>query len=174
MDPLSIIASTIAVGGAATAASRCAQAFYKIAHKAGVISEDVTLFAYHIDNFGSSVSSVHNTIREHFMKYQQSLVLQRLNSQSTLKKLAYESRILMKRLRGLEPDVKDRGVGLGMIGRAKWFFKSKEREELCIWMERVKMSFLMIMYEVIYEALQQRALSPEPLPPGLFDLQREM
>jgi len=36
------------------------------------------------------------------------------------------------------------------------------------------MAFVMIMYEVIYEALQERGFSQDSLPEGLFNLEREM
>jgi hypothetical protein len=174
MDPLSITASVIAVAGAAGTASKCARAFYKIARKAGAVREDVEFFASHIDTFGSIVSSVHNTIRDHYMKYRGSLTLQRLGQQASLKNLALQSNHLMRRLKDLEPDVKDRDVGLGFLGRARWLLKGAEREELCVWMERVKMAFVMIMYEVMYEALQERVFSQDSLPQGLFNLEREM
>jgi len=41
-------------------------------------------------------------------------------------------------------------------------------------MERVKMAFVMIMYEVMYEALQERVFSEDSLPQGLFNLKGEM
>lgn len=174
MDPLSITAGVLAVAGAARTSSKCAQAFYRIAGKAGAIREDVEFFASHIDTFGSIVSSVHNTIRDHYMKYRGSSTLQRLGQQASLENLALQSNHLMKRLKDIEPNVKGRDAGLGFLGRARWVWKFAEREELCVWMERVKMAFVMIMYEVMYEALQERVFSQDSLPQGLFDLKREM
>jgi hypothetical protein len=174
MDPLSITAGVIAVAGAAGVASKCAQTFYRIARKAGAVREDVEFFASHIDTVGSIVSSVHNTIRDHYTKYRGSLTLQRLVRRDSLKSLARQSNHLMKRLKDLKPDVKDRHVGLSFFERTRWIFKGAERNELCVWMERVKMAFVMIMLEVIYEALQERIFTQDSLPQGLSDLQGEM
>lgn len=70
VDPLSIAAGIIAVGQATKSIVKCASILYDISSKAGTLQlgQDVELFASQVGVFGSTVSSVHGTIRDHYMK----------------------------------------------------------------------------------------------------------
>lgn len=175
VDPLSIIGGVASIGTVGGATVKCAQAFYKIALKAGAVREQVEFFANHIETFGSTITSAHNTIREHYVKYEGSTTLQGLGQRATLDRLAKQTKYLIRRLKDIEPNVKDRRAGLGFWGRTHWIlFQKSEREELCVWMVRIQMAFILIMSGLKQERLEEIAAGTERLPQGLYDIKREM
>lgn len=170
-DPFSITVGIIAVAGAAATVAKYAQSFCRKAEEA---ANEVQIFASQIDNFASIISSVHSTIREHYMNSKDSVALQRFHEQSTLKNLAFETKHLIQRMKSVEPRVRGKGKGFGLKARFMWGWHSDEREEVLIRMERIKTSFLLVMSRVLYEALQQRASNPASFPPELFNFAREL
>lgn len=174
MEPLSIVGGIIAVGQATGSIVKCAEVLYEISYKAGVLAEDVKFFASHIDSFGSIISGVHSIIDFHYKNDKNSSTLQRYHERNTLKQLASQSKRLMCRVRKLEPRLKARETQLGLLGRLRWLRQKDKRTDICLWMDRVKLSFQMIMHQVMYEALQQRASNPSSLEREHRDLRREM
>ncbi len=170
-DPFSIAVGVIAVAGAAGTVAKYAQSFSRKAEEA---ADEVQIFASQIDTFASIISSVHSTIRDHYMNSKDSVTLQRLNEQAALKSLAFETKRLTRRIKSVEPRIETNKRGFGFKERFLWVWQSPEREEVLVWMERIKMSFLLIMQRVLYEALQQRASNPTSFPPELFDFAREL
>lgn len=179
MEPVSAAASIVALGYAARLASRYSIVFYEIASKAGAerICDDIEFFATHISLFSSALKSSHAMIRDHYDKYQDSSTLERLEKDDILRKLSKQSDLLSKRLKPLQPSIKDESVGLGFWGGFGWVVvKVSAWEQLCVWMERVKTNFLLIQYEVMYEALKERFEDPLEIPNrALFgDVQSEL
>lgn len=159
-DPVSMVASIIAIGHAGTNITRYSRKLYKISSKTGIsrIAEDVDFFASHIDTFGSTISSSFLTIRSHFDQYKNSLTIERLRGHDVLSSLALQCKHLIKRLVDVEPRVKQGATRLSFIGRAQWLLQGTEREELCVWMDRVKTTMLMILVQIAIEASQNRVV----------------
>jgi hypothetical protein len=174
MDPVSIIGGIAAVGQVTATVIKCANILYQVSYKAGTMAEDVEFFASQIHVFGSTISSVHNTIREHYIKDNNSMVLWRLHKYTTLSNLATLSKQLMRRVNKLQPQTKAQRPSLGIMQGLRWYMKKEERKDICLSMDRLQLSFLLIMMEVTYEALQQHASSPSSLEKELWDIKREM
>lgn len=175
MDPFSIACGIIAVGQATTAVAKCAEKLYQISYNAGKLEDEVQFFACHIDVFASTISSVHSTIRDHYIHNSNSRTIRKLHEHAALRTLASQSKLLMRRIKKLLPRSKAHETGLGIWDRVRWVFMQKEeRKDICLWMERVKLSFLLIMLQVMYEALQQRASNESSLEQKVYNVEKEM
>lgn len=175
IDPLSFTASIMAVIGAANFVVKGANSLYRISRDAGSMAKDVEFFASHIATFGSIVSSVANTLRDHFDKHSESLTLNRMFKHNTLDGLQRQVRHLMQRVKHLRPRTKAREVVLHWRARLRWVWQKSQREELCLWIDRVKDAFLLVMLQVMYEALERRASESQSTPSKeIFRLEREM
>jgi hypothetical protein len=174
MDPLSICASVLAVSGAAGTASKAANSFYKMARKAGKAGEDMKFFSAHIDAFASIIHSAYSTIRDHYSEDNKSRTLEQLNQKATLTGLVFQVKHIIKGVKTLEPQLRPHTTGLSLKESFLWVWKGSEREELCVWMERVQLQFFMVMLQITYEALQQKASLQNSLQPEGFDFKRDL
>lgn len=175
IDPLSFTASILAVIGAANFVVKSADTLYRISRDAGSMAEDVEFFASHIATFGSIVSSVARTLRDHFDKHSDSLTLDHMHKHNTLEGLQRQVRHLMQRVKHLRPRRKAREVVLHWKARLRWVWQKSQREELCLWIDRVKDAFLLVMLQVMYEALDLRASESQSISSReIFRLQNEM
>lgn len=173
-DPLTIIGGIAAIGQATAAVIKGTKFLHRLADKAGGFSDDVELFASHVTVFGSTISSAHNTVRDHYLRDNRSVALRRLHKHATLNALASQSMSLMRRMKEAQPHVKSGRKKLGLFDRVQWLRKEKHRSDLCQWMARVQASFQLILHQITYEILQHRASNPASMDSELFDLRREM
>ena len=174
MDPLTIFGGIAAIGQVTGTVIKYAEIFYQISYKAGLLIDDVEFFAHHVNVFGSTISGVHNTISAHYKKSKRSPTLQRLHEHSVLMDLANMTKRLMRRVETLQPRLQLQKMKLGLLGRYRWITQDKERKEVCMWMDRVGQSFSLIMHQVLYEALEQRASEPTASMEEKSDLRKEM
>jgi len=173
-DPLSITAGIIAVGGAAHIAAKGAHMFFHIAHDADSLAEDAKFFATHISVFGGVISSAHSMIQQHLRGHPKSPTLTELDKSQTLLKLREQVRLLMQRVKCLQPRMSPYGAGLSWTARLFWVWEKPKREELCIWVERVKTNFLMLMVQVHCEALREESITRDISPEEMSRLRRDM
>ncbi|RDL37185.1 uncharacterized protein BP5553_04618 [Venustampulla echinocandica] len=174
MEPLSIIGGIVAIAEAAGAVAKCADGLYRISYKAGVLAEDVELFASHVHVFGSTIFNAHRTIRDHYLNDMTSTTIQKLHKSFALDLLTFQCDCVTKRVSSLQERVNDHNGPLGLWMRVLWLLDKEKRNDIYLSMERIKLSFLLIMSQVMYEILEQRALSPSPLERQLCDFRREM
>ena len=174
MEPLSIVGGIVSIGEAAGAVAKCAHILYSISYKAGYLAEEIDLFASQVDVFGSIISSAHRTIRNHYMKDRTSTMIQKLYKSSTLDSLAFQTTCVIKRIENLQKRVNNHNGTPDFLARLLWLLKKEQRNHIYIWMDRIKLSFLLIMDQVVYEGYKWHALDPSTLDRELFDLKREM
>lgn len=174
MDPLSIIGGIVAIGQAAEAVCTCANALYQISCKAGTLGEEIDFFASNVHVFGFTVSQAHRTIRDHYVNDNTSTTIQKLNKSSVLDSLAFQCECVMKRVENLQGRVSGHNRALDLVARFRWLLNKENRNDIYLTMDRIKMSFQLIMTEVMYEILERRSSNPSDLERKLCDFKKEM
>jgi hypothetical protein len=174
MDPLTIIGGIVATGQAAEVVGSCASALYQISCKAGVLEEEVELFASNVHVFGSTVSQAHRTIRDHYLNDNTSTMIQKLNKSSVLDSLAFQCECVMKRVESLQKRVSGHNRAPDFVARFLWLLNKEKRDIIYLTMDRIKMSFFLIISQVMYEVLERRSLNPSALERRLCNFSKEM
>ncbi|KAH6680473.1 hypothetical protein B0J14DRAFT_648851 [Halenospora varia] len=174
MEPLSLIGGIVAIGQASQTICKVARTLYKVSYNAGSISEEVESFASHVDIFGFTVTDAHSSIRDHYMSFQGTTSFRRFQQLKTLKKLAAHVQYLMRKIKVILPKLKGRNRRLKFMTRFQWMRGNEERNRLCVSMDRIQLSFLLIMQQLTFEALQQRAADPSPIQQELYEFRKEI
>jgi hypothetical protein len=174
MDPLTIATSVVALTGAVHAATKVSRQLYRVARKAGEYESDVQFFAAQVEFFGSMISSASSTMEDHLEKYEKSEFLERLGPKA-LDLLISQSDYVLRYIKGVKRKVPTQRAGLKLfIERWKWLLYAAEREEICLWMERIKSNFIFIVTQVSFEALCHKARSPNISRQRVLELERQM
>lgn len=127
MDPLSVAASVLTVASAAGTATKCAHKFYIIACKAGAIRKEIEFLASQIDSFAFNVSTLHSSIRNHYMSHKNSVTLDHLTRRKILNELALQTNLLMDRWIDYKPNIRNHRPGIGLLDRLRWVLRRSER-----------------------------------------------
>lgn len=80
----------------------------------------------------------------------------------------------MKRVRSLQERVNDHNGAPDFWAWFLWLLNKEKRNDIYISMDRIKLSFLLIMSQVTYEILERRVSNPSALQRNLSDFRREM
>ncbi|KAH8668258.1 hypothetical protein BGZ60DRAFT_528584 [Tricladium varicosporioides] len=174
MDPLALVGGIVAVGQASHTICKVARTLYKISYGAGSISEEVASFASHVDIFGFTVTDAHSSIRNHYMSFQEAKSFRRYQQHGTLRKLAAHVKYLMQKIKAILPKLRGRQGRLKFITRFQWVRGNEERSGLCASMDRIQLSFLLILQHLTFEALQRSAANPPSVQQELYDFKQEI
>lgn len=160
MDPLSVAASVVALSTAVHAATKVTRQLYHVARNAGKFKDDVEFFAAQVDLFGSMVNSASSTIEDHLEKYKSSEILERLGPKA-LDHIASQAKYVLRCITGVKRKIPPHKTGIKLfIERFKWLMNAPERDEIFLYMERIKSSLLFIATYLCLEALNHKVHSP--------------
>lgn len=56
----------------------------------------------------------------------------------------------------MEPIIKRGARSLSFVGRVQWLRQGTEREELCVWMDRIRTTMLIVLVQIAIESSQIR------------------
>jgi hypothetical protein len=175
MEALAIIGGISAVAELSSSAVKCSKILYKVSKNAGALQDEVEDFAQHFNIFVCIVTNTHKTCRDHYLNDNRSLALQRCDEHKLLDALADRSKFIIKRVEKLKPELKPGDSSPGFRERLRWLFLEKEeRDVVCRKMQEVQLSFQMIMAQITYEVLQQRAANPTPEEEMMCNFRKEM
>jgi hypothetical protein len=174
MDPVSIIGGIAAVGQVAGTATKCVKALYEISYEAGVLAEEIELFAAHVDVFAFTISNAHSTIRDHYQNDNRSSTIHELHKHGILRKAACQSRHVVRRVKELRQQLMVYEAAPHLWARILWVWRREKRNSICLWMDRIQAHFQLMMTQVTYEILKRRAANPSALDRRLFDFEKEM
>lgn len=174
MEALGVAASIVALTSVLHATTKMGRQLRRVARKAGKFEADVQFFAAQVDFFGSMISSTSTMIEDHLEKYEQSKTLDRLGPKS-LDCLASQAEYVLTCIKGVKEKIPRQRTGIKLfIERWKWFLDSPERDEICLWMEKIKSSLQFIVTQMCYEALHYKLRSPNISPQRVKELKRQM
>jgi hypothetical protein len=106
---------------------------YRIRGKADALAEEVQFFASHVHVFGSTISSAHRIIRDHYLNDNTSTTIKKLHKSSALDSLASQCQCVMKRVEKLQERVNDHN---GALGRFLWLLnKEKGMTYISLWID---------------------------------------
>jgi hypothetical protein len=164
MDPLSLTASLIAIGTAATTALQISISLYDLARAYKSAAEEIENFALDLRSFASVVQLGQDSLERHRKKAPFSEVITYIESLDVLNQLASQSKRtttsierVWQQTRSLQSD--------NLLTKVKWMAKKSEVRGLKPDMESLKSSLHLVMAAITMEALQQS---------GSEDLQEEM
>ena len=159
MDPLSITAGAIAVGTAVTMIAKLSKLLVKLASTSRAdLSNEIKFFACHIQGFGTTVDSAKYAMREYAKSHGESNALSIFTKNQTLQNLAFQMKQVVKRIECItqpQVDLKTSFAG-AVIKTLIWYHGKREREEVCIWMDRLKLDFLVVLAMITFETLLSR------------------
>jgi hypothetical protein len=174
MEALGFAASVFALTSALHAATKVGRQLHRVARKAGEFEADVQFFAAQVDLFGSMISSTSSMIEDHLEKYEQSRTLERLGPKA-LDHLALQAKYVLSCIKGVKKKIPPQKTGIKLIiDRWRWLLNEPERDEICLWMERIKSSLQFIMTQMCYEALHHKIRSPNISPQRVKELKHQM
>jgi len=159
MDPLSISAGVIAVSGAAIATTKLSRSLFKLAKTSGPdLCNEIRFFSQHVQQFRTTVSSTNKFIDDYSKQHEQSTSILRLVEHKTLQGLASQMKEVHQRIQMVKrPQVNPKtNYARLVVKNLIWYYDKREREEICIWMARLKLDFLSIMVFILYELLRSR------------------
>jgi arginine deiminase len=164
MDPLSLTASLIAIGTAATTALQISKSLYDFARAYKSAGEEIENFALDLRSFASVVQLGQDSLDRHRKNAPFSQVIRYIESLDVLNQLASQSsrtttniERVWQQTQSLQTDT--------LVTKVKWMAKKSEVRRLKPDMESLKSSLHLVMAAVTMEALQQS---------GSRDLQDEM
>ncbi|KAH6999466.1 hypothetical protein EDB80DRAFT_724728 [Ilyonectria destructans] len=154
MDPLSLTASLIAIGTAATTALQISKSFCDLARGYKSAAEEIEDFALDLRAFASVVQLGQDSLERHRKKSPLSEVIRYIESCDVLNQLASQSKRtttnierVWQHTRSLQSD--------NLLTKVKWMARKSEVRGLKPDMESLKSSLHLVMAAVTMEALQQ-------------------
>jgi hypothetical protein len=161
MDPLSLTASLVAIGGAAAAAFQIATSLRDVAQAVKEAAEDIENFSIDVRSFALVAQLGHDSLERHQKRSPMSLVLQYIKSHNVIEELAKQSQRTKGRLEKAWKPTDKLESRVEMINKLRWVMKKKVIQSLKPEMESLKTSLQVVMSSIMMEFLQQKEDSEE-------------
>lgn len=170
-----MIGGVVAIASCGRAVAKCARALHNISRKAGPLAKEIEYFADDVGVFATTISHAHCIIRDHYTKDKTSTAIEMLRKSSALQSLVRQCEWTMDQVKELKRGVHNKSRTLRNLWvRIKWFLDQVKRKNISLSMDKLRISFSLIIGQIHYESLEQRALNPSPLERELYDFKKEM
>ncbi len=157
-----LVASIIAIGGAADTAYRIQRKIRRLARDLGAAQENILKFATEVKDFSLVVSTASLSLHEYSKKSSaESKVLQHIQHHEVLNQTVKASNCVMDHIDKLMPRLKSLESSIPLVERWKWVLRRTEVESLGPKMESVKSGLQLIVTVVILESVLNQAESRE-------------
>ena len=152
LDPLSIVASTVALGTAAEAARKLCIEICQFHQTFKNLEVDAKDFANKIQLYGCIIDNARLAINKYAFKNRRSCALRQMRRDQVIEQLVEQASSIIESLRKCAPEIKEQGSKRGkfMVG-FMWRLQQAKINILQATMESNKVSFQVIMSTLILE-----------------------